>query len=159
MVNCASSLCHGSVTDVEGLQRPAERVRHLVARRQARRAPTRCCSTSARSGSRATSASSEPPHEAKVCLDCHAHNVPTAQRGERFKVSDGVTCEACHGPAERWLKAHVEPGATPRRERRKRACIRPIATRRAGAAVPVVPLRQRRQVRHPPHDGRRAIRA
>jgi hypothetical protein len=54
----------------------------------------------------------EPAHEAKVCLDCHTHNVPPAQRGERFKATDGVSCEACHGPAEGWIQAHVAPGAT-----------------------------------------------
>jgi hypothetical protein len=54
----------------------------------------------------------EPAHQAKLCLDCHAHNPAPAQRGERFKVIDGVSCEACHGPAEKWLAAHVQPGAT-----------------------------------------------
>ena len=28
--------------------------------------------------------------EAKICLDCHADNVPAAQRGERFQLSDGL---------------------------------------------------------------------
>lgn len=53
-----------------------------------------------------------PAHETPLCLDCHTHNVPEAQRGERFELSDGVTCEACHGPAERWIQSHVEPGAS-----------------------------------------------
>ncbi|TDR39346.1 cytochrome c554/c'-like protein [Tahibacter aquaticus] len=46
--------------------------------------------------------------EAKICLDCHADNVPAAQRGERFQLSDGVGCEACHGGAEQWLNAHAD---------------------------------------------------
>lgn len=46
--------------------------------------------------------------EAKICLDCHADNVPSAQRGERFQISDGVGCEACHGGAEQWLNAHAD---------------------------------------------------
>ena len=54
----------------------------------------------------------QPPHEAAVCLDCHAHNVGKNRRGEKFVLSDGVTCEACHGPAQRWLQSHVEPQAT-----------------------------------------------
>lgn len=45
--------------------------------------------------------------EAKVCLDCHADNVPEGKRGERFQMSDGVGCEACHGGSERWLTAHT----------------------------------------------------
>lgn len=50
-----------------------------------------------------------PAHEAKICLDCHADNVPEAKRGERFQLSDGVGCEACHGGSERWLSSHAEP--------------------------------------------------
>jgi len=44
--------------------------------------------------------------EADVCLDCHADNVPAAKRGEKFQISDGVGCEACHGGAENWLSTH-----------------------------------------------------
>jgi hypothetical protein len=54
----------------------------------------------------------EPAHEAKICVDCHGHNPPAASRGERFKASDGIGCEACHGPAEKWIASHVAPGAT-----------------------------------------------
>jgi len=54
----------------------------------------------------------DPPHRSPMCLDCHAHNVALDRRGERYVVSDGVTCEACHGPAERWIRSHVEEGAT-----------------------------------------------
>jgi hypothetical protein len=43
---------------------------------------------------------------ADVCLDCHADNVPSARRGERFQISDGVSCEACHGGAQEWLASH-----------------------------------------------------
>jgi hypothetical protein len=46
--------------------------------------------------------------QAKVCLDCHADNVPAADRGERFQLSDGVGCEACHGGAELWLNSHAD---------------------------------------------------
>ncbi|MBH67375.1 MAG: hypothetical protein CMM58_03390 [Rhodospirillaceae bacterium] len=46
-------------------------------------------------------------HEAKICLDCHADNVPENKRGRVFQLSDGVGCEACHGGGERWLGMHV----------------------------------------------------
>lgn len=49
-------------------------------------------------------------HEAKICLDCHADNVPTNRRGNRFQISDGVGCEACHGGAENWVKDHTVAG-------------------------------------------------
>lgn len=43
---------------------------------------------------------------AKICLDCHADNVPENRRGERFHLSDGVGCESCHGGAQDWLSTH-----------------------------------------------------
>ncbi|HEV7716952.1 MAG TPA: multiheme c-type cytochrome, partial [Steroidobacteraceae bacterium] len=51
-------------------------------------------------------------HTAKMCLDCHADNVPESQRGREFNLSDGVGCEACHGGAERWLDSHTSKKAT-----------------------------------------------
>ena len=43
---------------------------------------------------------------ADICLDCHADNVPSEQRGSEFQISDGVSCEACHGGAEQWIDTH-----------------------------------------------------
>jgi hypothetical protein len=43
---------------------------------------------------------------ADLCLDCHADNVSPNRRGERFQISDGVSCEACHGGAQKWLPTH-----------------------------------------------------
>ncbi len=48
---------------------------------------------------------------AKVCLDCHADNVPAEMRGEKFQISDGVGCEACHGGSELWISSHAEKSA------------------------------------------------
>ena len=47
-----------------------------------------------------------PAHETKLCLDCHADNVPKKLRGAKFQIESGVGCEACHGGSERWLKPH-----------------------------------------------------
>lgn len=49
---------------------------------------------------------------AKICLDCHADNVPADKRGAKFQIDDGVSCEACHGGAEEWIKSHAVDGAT-----------------------------------------------
>jgi hypothetical protein len=51
-------------------------------------------------------------HTAKICLDCHADNVPKEKRGKKFQLTDGIGCEACHGGAENWLSDHKEQGAT-----------------------------------------------
>jgi hypothetical protein len=48
----------------------------------------------------------QPAHESAICLPCHAASPPDGQRGERFQINDGVSCETCHGPAEKWLTQH-----------------------------------------------------
>jgi hypothetical protein len=49
---------------------------------------------------------------ARICLDCHTDNVPSALRGEKFQINDGVGCEACHGGSERWIESHTDSDAT-----------------------------------------------
>lgn len=49
---------------------------------------------------------------AKICLDCHADNVPSDKRGPKFQLSDGIGCESCHGGAEKWLDSHAAESAT-----------------------------------------------
>lgn len=49
----------------------------------------------------------KPAHESVECLTCHSDYVPVERRGRRFKLSDGVGCEACHGGSEKWLGPHV----------------------------------------------------
>lgn len=46
--------------------------------------------------------------QAKVCLDCHADNIPVEMRGEKFQVDDGIGCETCHGGAEKWIASHTD---------------------------------------------------
>ena len=52
-------------------------------------------------------ASSEP-----MCLGCHATPAPISARGGRFRLSDGVGCEGCHGAAGAWLASHYAVGAS-----------------------------------------------
>jgi hypothetical protein len=51
------------------------------------------------------------PTKAEKCLVCHALSVPGEQRGTQFDIAEGVSCESCHGPAEKWLGPHVEANA------------------------------------------------
>src|SRR5512133_1898370 len=50
------------------------------------------------------------PQQAQKCLACHALDVPAASRGRNF-ATEGVSCEACHGPATGWLGYHVTKDA------------------------------------------------
>lgn len=52
------------------------------------------------------------PQQEPLCLKCHSTFVPPSQRGEKFRLEDGVSCERCHGGAEHFLQSHVEKGAT-----------------------------------------------
>ncbi len=52
------------------------------------------------------------PTTEKICLDCHADNVPKNRRGPRFQLSDGVGCEACHGGSEKWIEGHAAASRT-----------------------------------------------
>ena len=45
---------------------------------------------------------------ATMCLDCHSDNAPGEKRGEKFLITDGVGCEACHGGAEEWISSHTD---------------------------------------------------
>jgi len=111
VVNCANSLCHGSVQPIkESNVLQTEYVTWSRVDKHARSYRALFNEQSLRIARNLGLA--KPPNEEKLCLDCHAHNVPVALRGERFKFDDGVSCEACHGPAGRWLESHVQDGAT-----------------------------------------------
>lgn len=41
------------------------------------------------------------------CLNCHSmHAIPKDQRDPDFKLEEGVSCDGCHGPAEKWIGPH-----------------------------------------------------
>jgi len=50
--------------------------------------------------------------ESSKCLVCHAVDVKPELRGPKFDISEGVHCDGCHGPAEKWLEPHAEKGWT-----------------------------------------------
>src|SRR5713101_1619720 len=45
--------------------------------------------------------------EAPKCLACHALSPSPEQRGRAFEITEGVSCENCHGPASGWLGSHT----------------------------------------------------
>jgi cytochrome c554/c'-like protein len=49
------------------------------------------------------------PTRSAACTACHAplQTVPNNLLSEGLKISDGVSCESCHGPAEHWLRGHT----------------------------------------------------
>jgi len=45
--------------------------------------------------------------DSQVCLDCHAFVVPKAKQVNPIEIEDGISCEACHGPASGWKEGHA----------------------------------------------------
>lgn len=45
------------------------------------------------------------------CVNCHSKIVDAADvvEGSKWSVQSGVSCEVCHGPAEKWFKPHATP--------------------------------------------------
>ncbi len=48
------------------------------------------------------------PTQSDQCLNCHG--TVGVEMAETFDMADGVSCEQCHGGAERWLGPHAAPG-------------------------------------------------
>jgi hypothetical protein len=110
VASCASSLCHGSVTAwSDGKIRQDEYVLWSRNDPHARSYEILLNEKSQEIARRL--GLPKPAHESAECLDCHTHNVPPQRRAPEVALADGVQCEACHGPAERWLKSHVEKDA------------------------------------------------
>jgi len=59
-----------------------------------------------RAGKRAV----QPPSKDPSCLGCHSYGENAGKpEPETRSRKDGVSCEACHGPAGRWLEPHSSP--------------------------------------------------
>lgn len=110
VASCASGVCHGSVrartaTDVSQNE-------YVIWSRRDRHRAAYNTLLSADSKGIAKNLGLKNAHEADMCLDCHADNVPVENRGERFQINDGVGCEACHGGSETYISTHVDDAAT-----------------------------------------------
>lgn len=109
---CASTVCHGSASEREGegilfneyvvwsQSDPHARAFRTLQGAQSRRMAERLGLASAQT--------------APVCLSCHSDYVPADKRGPKHQFSDGVACEACHGPASGWLQSHTRAGVSHR---------------------------------------------
>ncbi len=105
-VNCASSTCHGAIVPV-----PQGRImqnEYTTWLRLDKHAKAYAVLLNGQSHAIMKNLGiKQPAHQAKLCLDCHAHNPPPALTGERHITSDGIGCEACHGPAQKWIASHT----------------------------------------------------
>jgi hypothetical protein len=107
---CASSVCHGKVAKQADRNVWLNEYRTWL--QEDKHSQAYKLLLNAQSKSIAAKLGIGDASKAKICLDCHADNVPAAQRGPRFQIADGVGCEACHGGAERWIQSHAAKSAT-----------------------------------------------
>ncbi len=110
VASCATSVCHGKVS-----ADPTSNVwlnEYRIWLRQDYHSRAYRTLQSAQSQAIAAKLGLPSAQGAKICLDCHADNVPAEARGRRFQISDGVGCEACHGGSGRWLQSHAEATTT-----------------------------------------------
>ncbi|MDP2226603.1 MAG: multiheme c-type cytochrome [Moraxellaceae bacterium] len=111
VVNCASSMCHGATAPWKGSRILQNEYSTWLRFDKHANAYNLLLNDESRRMAKKLGLA-KPAHEEKICLDCHAHNPPEQNRGERFALSDGVSCEACHGPAEHWIKSHTDAATT-----------------------------------------------
>lgn len=54
------------------------------------------------------------PMEAKECLECHSTGFgqPATAFDAKFDKTEGITCEACHGPGATYKAVHSKKGIT-----------------------------------------------
>lgn len=110
VATCASSVCHGRVEPAENSYAALNEYRVWVKRDYHAGAYQLLHNET----SKRIAANMGLPDAATApeCLACHTDYVPPEQRGERFHLSDGIGCEACHGGAENWIDTHYGPNAS-----------------------------------------------
>ena len=106
--SCAGSSCHGASQRWQRWERSeVKQDEYLTWQRRDKHAMAYEILLNERSQRIAANLGLDKAHEAELCLDCHADNVPTERRGSTFRINAGVSCEACHGGARNWLSKHM----------------------------------------------------
>ena len=101
--SCASSVCHGAV---QPPNRPGALMNEFITWSHEDAHAKAYQALLSPQGHKIAAKLGIEAQTSKLCLACHADNVPESQRGKKFSLADGVGCEACHGGAERWIASH-----------------------------------------------------
>jgi hypothetical protein len=110
VASCSSSVCHGSVTPSKSYDVLLNE--YVTWSHEDAHSKAYTALSSPRAKAMAQKLGLGSAATAKICLDCHADNVPPERRGPKFSLTDGVGCEACHGGSERWITTHTSRKAT-----------------------------------------------
>jgi Cytochrome c554 and c-prime len=104
--SCAATSCHGSVKPVAGSRILQNEYSTWILQDKHSRAYSALTGDVGERMARILKLGNKA-EEASKCLACHALSIPPEQRGRPFQLSDGVSCENCHGPASAWLGSHT----------------------------------------------------
>lgn len=104
--SCAATSCHGSVKPVAGSRILQNEYSTWILQDKHSRAYQALTGPVGERMAHILKLNSKA-EDAPKCLVCHALTAPQEQIGRRFELSDGVSCENCHGPAQAWLGPHT----------------------------------------------------
>jgi hypothetical protein len=110
VATCSSSVCHGNVKSTSNYD--VQLNEYVTWAHNDTHAKAYSVLLNERSRAMAAKLGLPAAQTAKICLDCHADNVPQAMRGREFNLTDGIGCETCHGGAEGWLESHTSKQMT-----------------------------------------------
>ena len=102
--SCSSSSCHGGAAD--------NRNQYLVwSTRDFHHLRPYATLETARSERIAEVLRIARPAQDQRCTVCHAplQTVPAGQLRQDARITEGISCESCHGPGEHWLRPHTRP--------------------------------------------------
>jgi hypothetical protein len=104
--SCAATSCHGSVKPVAGSRILQDEYSTWILRDKHSRAYQALTGEVGERMARILKLGAKA-EEAPKCLACHALYTTPERRGRAFEISEGVSCENCHGPAQGWLGQHT----------------------------------------------------
>ena len=110
VASCAGSTCHGAVAPLPGSN--VLQNEYITWQQKDQHHKAYEVLLNDRSKRIASNLGLEAAHTADLCLDCHTDNAQEDKRHVTFQITDGVSCEACHGGAGRWIGSHIVPTAT-----------------------------------------------
>jgi hypothetical protein len=104
--SCAATSCHGSVKPVAGSRILQNEYSTWIVKDKHSHAYQALTGDIGERIARILKLNSRA-EESPKCLACHALYTTPEQRGRPFELSEGVSCENCHGPASAWLGPHT----------------------------------------------------
>jgi len=104
--SCAATSCHGSVKPIAGSRILQNEYSTWILQDKHSRAYQALTGNVGERMARILKLGAKA-EQAPKCLACHALYTTPEQRGRAFEISEGVSCENCHGPASAWLGPHT----------------------------------------------------